>query len=225
MAGRGTAMKPHDCLLVLALTLAAAPALAQGKASAVITVLGAEMGASCKDGDTARARQLDAACSGKPQCRFTPQAGDAAAEACARDSVALWNCGDGKTRQVALAPAPGQSREIRLECPQAATVATAAAPEPAQDKTETIHVQHAPGTTAPPPRPVIDMSAAGINQERLRMVCENWYDPAAPENPGASLARLHADLWKRPDHSANAVGAARQCGAKTDVPESAIPVP
>jgi hypothetical protein len=248
-------MKPSVCLAVLAASLLAAPpAPAQPQRAPVargrVQLLGADMAGSCKAGDIERARQLADACEGKQQCSFTPVPGDAAAESCARESLALWDCGDGKTRYAALGPQnKGQSREIRLECPPGmaaaapppalAASAPKPAPVPAPVATASMAPPHKPGDPetvtvdeirpeAPAmrvPRPAvagIDMSAAGVNRERMRGVCALFTDPTAGENPAARLAQLHGQIWDRPDHSP---GAASNCGVKSLVPQSAVPEP
>lgn len=185
------------CLFAAFLVCAGAGALAQtAKAPpSLVVVLGADMAASCKEADTERARKVAAACNDKQQCAFTPAMGDAASEACARDSVVLWNCGDGRTREAALAPKDGQSREIRLECPKMAVatdepqkpdnteaVKVAAQPQKPQsqkpDTTETVKVegkQISPAlmalrrSVAP-----LDMSEAGVSREMNRSIAESF---------------------------------------------------
>lgn len=218
-------MKPTACLLVLAASLGAtSSALAQSGTSRPAVVpgrvqlLGADMAATCKTGDIARAHRLADACEGKRQCSFTPEAGDAAAEACARDSMALWDCGDGKTRYAPLAPqGANQSREIRLECaPDAAATATPATNPPAatqtaaQDKTETVKVDGAklPAikiVVKPPAATGLDVSAAGVDREMKRANDNLWYDPRIGSSGAGMMAGIHGSLYDRPGHSPNAV--------------------
>lgn len=155
-------MKPIACLLLPAAIVLGGLhlALAQGAASPVLVeVVGAEMSSLCREADIARARRLAEACEGKQQCRFTPEAADAAGEACARDSVVLWRCGAGETRQVPLAPAPGRSREITMACEQpvlaAAPPPAAPAPPPTTIVASIVPPNEAPETvTVTTPRPV-----------------------------------------------------------------------
>lgn len=243
-------------LLVLALAVGGTRlALAQpdnarpGVAPGRIQLVGADMAGICKPGDIERAHKLADACEGKLQCSFTPETGDGAAETCARESMALWDCGDGKTRYAALGPQnAGQSREIKLECPPQAVVATqapaqappAAAPAPkpvdtaavtppGKGQPETVKVDEQKAAPKIAVRQVatapgaIDMSAAGVNQERVRAICEQFYDPTRGEDPRVSLNQLHANILNAPGHAPGAVGDQRSCGAKTDVPASALP--
>jgi hypothetical protein len=214
-------MKLTACLLVLAASLGVAPvALAQNASQRAavmpgrVQLLGADMAANCKAGDIARAHKLADACEGKQQCSFTPEPGDAAAEACARDSMALWDCGDGKTRYAALAPQrANQSREIKLECAPNA-VASAAAPaaqmptaQPVtNDATETVKADGVklPAVkivVKPPPVTGLDMSAAGVDAETARMDREVWYDPRVPKSGANTMTDIHKNLWNKPDHA------------------------
>jgi hypothetical protein len=226
-------MKLTVCLLVLAASLCAAHlALAQGGAhtqraavvSGRVQLLGADMAANCRAADIERAHKLADACEGKQQCRFTPAIDDAAGEACARESMALWDCGDGRTRYAALAPqGANQSREITLECAPAAVAAVAPAQPAAQDKTETVKADglKLPAVkivVQPPSVTGLDMSAAGVDAEVRRIDREVWYNPQIPRADGDTLIDIHNDLWNRPDHSPGAAinkcsGAACQEGS------------
>jgi len=247
-------MKPVISFAVLAASLLAAHlALAQAPgtpqrapvAKGRVQLLGADMAGTCKTGDLERAHRLADACEGRKQCSFTPEIEDAAAETCARDSLALWDCGDGKTRYAALGPQnKGQSREIKLECapdvvadapppaapaepaPRPAPVATASVQPPKPGQPETVIVEEVQPTppvfrVQRPPPTALDLSAAGIDREVVRAVCEVWTDPTAPENPTARLNQLHAQIWDRPDHTP---GAHSGCGVKTTMPPGAAPV-
>lgn len=208
-------MKPLAGLLVLLATLFAAHvALAQGAAQTAragvqpgrIQILGADMAGTCKAEEIERAHRLADSCEGRKQCSFTPQPGDKSSEACARDSMALWDCGDSKTRYAALGPqGAGQSREIRLECPPdaIAKAAPATAPKEAAGVTfegvpvvlppASVQVAAKPGTetvlvdsikilptlnivTAPVSVGAIDMSAAGVSRECDRVKQTEWDD-------------------------------------------------
>lgn len=224
-------MTSHRTLCLFAALLLCAGSVAMGQTArapkptpSLVVVLGAEMGASCKDADTQRARKLAAACNDKQQCAFTPEVGDEASEACARDSVVLWNCGDGLTRQAALAPQAGQSREIRMECPKTAVAAAEPQKPDAQksDSTETVKVEGKQTSaalmglrqsTAP-----LNMSEAGVDREYNRAMTQS-----AKGMPGVfsdangravtsvdhtdgqqMLDDLHGNRYGRDDHSANA---------------------
>jgi hypothetical protein len=95
----------------------------------LVEVIGADMSGLCRDEHVARARKVSEECDGKPQCRFTPEPGDAAAEACARDSLVFWRCGEtGATHSMPLARAADASREIAMECEQPVLAAAPPAP-------------------------------------------------------------------------------------------------
>lgn len=256
-------MKPLAGLLVLLATLFAAHvALAQGAAQTAragvqpgrIQILGADMAGTCKAEEIERAHRLADSCEGRKQCSFTPQPGDKSSEACARDSMALWDCGDSKTRYAALGPqGAGQSREIRLECPPDAIAKAAPATAPkeaagvtfegvpvvlppasaqvatAKPGTETVIVDSIkilPTLNMVQPRVApgaLDLSAAGVNRERLLSYCEMWFDQTAKEVPEERFAQLHRDLWKAPEHLPGAVGEQRACGPKTHAPAGSAP--
>jgi hypothetical protein len=212
-------MRPIACLLALAVSLCAASlALAQDgmkdrtasapsaapAAPVLVSVLGADMSTLCHDADIERARRVAEACDGKTRCRFTPETGTEASEACARDSVVLWNCGDGRTRQSPLAPEPGQSREIVMECPQPAVAAVAAVKPAPKDGTETVNAEgrmQELATVRPAAKPLIDMSEAGVDAELTRMEHTKFDDPRSSAPPAVRLNDIHRDLWKAPDHS------------------------
>lgn len=214
-------MKPIVCLPVLAVlaavlgaaSFARAQEQATGTAAApvLVNVMGAEMSSLCHDADIERARRVSDACDGKTQCRFTPEAGTESSEACARDSVVLWNCGDGKTREAKLAPEPGESREIVMACAQPAVSVAAAMPPPAsaqaapavKDGTETVtsESRKAGLTARPVPPPVLDASAAGVAREQARMNSEMHFDPTAVGMTGVRLKVLHDQIYSKPDHS------------------------
>jgi hypothetical protein len=214
-------MRPIACLLALAVSLCAVSlAFAQdgtkiqaastsGAAAAVpvlISVLGADMSTLCHDADLERARRVAEACDGKTLCRFTPEIGTEASEACARDSVVLWNCGDGRTRQAPLAPEPGQSREIVMECAPPAAAAATSAPatvaavnppsQPSRDSTETVHAEgriRELAAVRPAAKPLIDMSEAGVGAELTRMEHTKFDDQRSSAPPAARLNDIHRD--------------------------------
>jgi hypothetical protein len=88
---------------------------------ASIRVVQATWGGNCRQYDGNDTNRLIRACNNKAQCVFpVAERGEGeAADACARDYKIVWSCGgDPRMHAATLPPAKGQSREVKLICPE-----------------------------------------------------------------------------------------------------------
>jgi hypothetical protein len=206
-------MKQIALPLILAASLGGI-ALAQTvsrTAPVLLEVIGADMSGLCREEHAARARRVSEECDGKQQCSFTPETGDAAAEACARDSVVFWRCGEnGEAHSMPLGRAAGQSREIRMACEQPGLAAAPPVPvappnivvastAPAAEGQEFITVTvTTPRLSEPRVQPPVRASEARVDaeMERIRnyMRPEGGIDgpllPGAGQGTGEFMAQL-----------------------------------